>query len=164
MIRTSAFSARRSARPRLLDHVRGGDLIVVHRLDRLARGCARIYEDKVSGASRNRPALTRSAARRETVSRWVEGRIFRQHRRRCVIIVTVKPRPCFSSDSLSPIHWARFVGPARDHFAVAAAAFPGLARTLLPLLLGTSALLGHRYPTSWTKHERARLARSPLCL
>jgi len=73
MIRTSAFSARRSARPRLLDHVRGGDLIVVHRLDRLARGCARIYEDKVSGASRNRPALTRSAARRETVSRWVEG-------------------------------------------------------------------------------------------
>jgi hypothetical protein len=29
--------------------------------------------------------------------------------------------------------------------------------------IGTSALLGHRYPTSWTKHERARLAASPLC-
>src|SRR5947209_18644905 len=28
-------------------------------------------------------------------------------------------------------------------------------------LLGTSALSGHRYPTSWTKHERARLAGSP---
>jgi DNA invertase Pin-like site-specific DNA recombinase len=55
------------------DHVRGGDVVVVHRLDRLARGCARIYEEKVSGASRNRPELTRSAARRETVSRWVEG-------------------------------------------------------------------------------------------
>jgi len=27
-------------------------------------------------------------------------------------------------------------------------------------LYGTSALLGHRYPTSWTKHERARLAAS----
>ena len=26
------------------------------------------------------------------------------------------------------------------------------------LLIGTSALLGHRYPTCWTKHERARLA------
>ena len=30
--------------------------------------------------------------------------------------------------------------------------------------LGTSTLLGHRYPTSWTKHERARLAGCPLCL
>jgi hypothetical protein len=30
-----------------------------------------------------------------------------------------------------------------------------------PSLVGTSALLGHRYPTSWTKHERARLAREP---
>jgi hypothetical protein len=29
---------------------------------------------------------------------------------------------------------------------------------------GTSALFGHRYPTSWTKHERARLAGSPLRL
>ena len=29
--------------------------------------------------------------------------------------------------------------------------------------LALSALLGHRYPTSWTKHERARLAGSPLC-
>jgi hypothetical protein len=28
--------------------------------------------------------------------------------------------------------------------------------------LGISALLGHRYPTSWTKHERTRLAGSPL--
>jgi hypothetical protein len=28
--------------------------------------------------------------------------------------------------------------------------------------LGLSALLGHRYPTSWTKHERASLAGSPL--
>jgi hypothetical protein len=29
---------------------------------------------------------------------------------------------------------------------------------------GLSALLGHRYPTSWTKHERASLAGSPLAL
>jgi organic hydroperoxide reductase OsmC/OhrA len=29
---------------------------------------------------------------------------------------------------------------------------------------GTSALLGHRYPTSWTKHERARLTGCLLCL
>jgi hypothetical protein len=32
------------------------------------------------------------------------------------------------------------------------------------LELGTSALLGHRYPTSWTKHERARLVGWLLCL
>ena len=31
-------------------------------------------------------------------------------------------------------------------------------------LFGISALFGHRNPTSWTKHERARLARSPLYL
>ena len=29
---------------------------------------------------------------------------------------------------------------------------------------GISALLGHRYPTSWTKHERAKLAGSSVLL
>jgi hypothetical protein len=36
--------------------------------------------------------------------------------------------------------------------------------TVAEALIGTSALLGHRYPRFWTKHERARLAGRPLCL